>query len=708
MNTSHEELIKRIEVLEEEIKLLKQQQAALLLQQAPRIEKEIQPNKPVVQEQKFEKERLFRPLTKVESYERAIPPRPPVEHTPKQPKKEFDFERVLRLWLPRTFMFILLLGVLWGLKVGMDNGYITNPVRIAMGYGGTILLYFVGMNYFKHKNKLFGLTLLGGLIALGILTTFAAHHLYGYLSFTVAFIIGVAYIVLGLVLSERTKSETLTLFSAIGGFLLPFLLEGEGATSFQFCAYILLLFLSLFYVSLRQQHRYTFYVTFLLFHMTLLAFAVLDGGEADRAIVVGTALIQHMALLAFYMKGKISRHVFSEALIYTNFVFALIWIKVLEAVQGNILYGAFALLYVALALYSFKKQDELLRGVFSAVAIFAVSAFVLSFDSDNYTAKTLLLLINGTVGVWIGLRYQTIRTVITGSFVYSLTALVVLLLIGINSLLSLEHVTWLVFLGSIGWIYYTLYQYPPAFLKGNLKAIDQSLLVGQIIALLYIMKLTSLALSGMSIGYLTATHTHILVLILALTAMYAFHKWERGKYLAHGVMIEFLLLGLFLIPVGLAGYFNNESFYFNLFVELLYIAILSRLFVASMKDQFYLQLKAKLSKLAIGMQVVYFIYLNKWYFAVVSYYEWELDYIFLAHTFLLFAFSFASISIGRKMDWKFVKIAGGALIAICVLKLFILDLGSVSILIRAILFTIVGIVGLLYSRTLFKDEPKDK
>jgi len=128
-------------------------------------------------------------------------------------------------------MFILLLGVLWGLKVGMDNGFITNPVRIVMGYAGTGLLYYFGMKYYGKKNKVFGLTLLGGFIALGILTTFAAHHLYGYFSFIVAFIIGVAYIAAGLWLSEITKSETLSIFSAIAGFLLPFLLEGESATS---------------------------------------------------------------------------------------------------------------------------------------------------------------------------------------------------------------------------------------------------------------------------------------------------------------------------------------------------------------------------------------------------------------------------------------------------------------------------------------------
>ena len=256
-------------------------------------------------------------------------------------KPEFDLEKVLSQWLPRVFMFILLLGVLWGLKVGMDNGYITNPVRIVMGYLGTGLLYYFGMKYYKKVNKVFGFTLLGGFIALGILTTFAAHHLYDYFNFIIAFMIGVAYIAAGLWLSEKTKSETLTIFSAIAGFLLPFLLEGNSATSIQFCAYILILFLSLYYVSMRQKHKLAFYISFLLFHLTLLTYGLLNGEVGDEPIIVGTVLVQHILLLAFYLKGEIERHVFTEALIYSNFVFALGWIKLLEHDQEILVYGLF-------------------------------------------------------------------------------------------------------------------------------------------------------------------------------------------------------------------------------------------------------------------------------------------------------------------------------------------------------------------------------
>jgi len=622
-------------------------------------------------------------------------------------RKEFDLEKVLSNWLPRVFMFILLLGVLWGLKVGMDHGFITNPVRVGMGYTGTILLYFLGKRYYNRGKKGFGLTLLGGFIGLGILTTFAAHLLYGYLNFTIAFVIGVAYIIAGLLLSRKTKSETLTIFSGIAGFLLPFLLEGEGATSVQFCAYILLLFLSLFYVSLSQNHKYTFYVTFVLFHLTLFVYALLDSAFAEESILVATVLIQHGVILFFYLKGRISRDVFSEALLYSNFVFTIGWIKLLGHVEEVFVYGMLALLYSVLAAYSFWKKESALRGILSAVAVFAVSVFILSFNMEDNRVVLMLLLLNGAIGIWVGLRYDTLRTIVTGSAIYLFTVPTVLTTMQINVFWSLEHAVWLVFIGSFSWLFYTLYQFTPSRLKGKTKSIDKSLIVGQLFVLFYIFQLTELGLANTYVSFETGNHVQALVLLVILSAMYVFHRWSKGLYLTHGAVILFLIAGIGMLLSGLNSSYKHSEFLFNFFVQFAYVAAFTAIVWAIMKDRFYLsrkELKWETPQLAVVLQIIYFIVLNKWYLAFTKAYEWDLEYVLFVHTFLLFAFAFASISIGGKMDWKYVKIIGAVLIIICVLKLFIVDLSSISVLVRAILFTIVGVVGLVYSRTLLKED----
>ncbi|AXH99525.1 DUF2339 domain-containing protein [Sporosarcina sp. PTS2304] len=617
-------------------------------------------------------------------------------------KKEMDFEKQLRIWLPRVFMFILLLGVLWGLKVGMEYGIITGVVRIALGYIASAGLYFLGMRYIKRKKNGFGLTLLGGCIALGILTTFAAYYLYGYFNFIIAFFVGIAYIVVGLYLSLQTKSETLTIFSAIAGFLLPFLIQGQAGTAVQFCLYLLLLFASLFYVSLRNQHKYSFYATFLLFHLSLAAYVVLGGFEVPENIIVATALIQHIVLLAIYLKGYIARQVFTETLVYTNFVFALGWIKLLEYTQEIIMFGIFATIYSTLALFAIVRKKSKVRGVLCAVAIFAISVLILAFQTDEMYVKVMLLLFNGAIGIWVGLYYKVVRPVITGGLVYVFTAYATFIAVDFTSLLTIQHIVWIVFLLTMFAIYYSFYRWRPVFVRTVIH-LDQSLVVGQLVFLVYLYKVMNVFLLGLNISGQTMIHIQLAILALALGAFYTIRKWQHGRYITHATIIEFLLASFIVLGTGLGGDRLGNIFYFNLFVQIIYVLLLIYLFVSIVKDKFYLLLKVKTSALAVCMQIISFIFLNKWYFSIVWINNWSTEWILLVHTFWLFGFAFLSISLGSKMQWKAVKVLGVVLIGACIIKLFLVDLYSVSIIIRSILFIVVGVAGLLYSRTLWKE-----
>ncbi|PIC65176.1 hypothetical protein CSV79_02610 [Sporosarcina sp. P13] len=626
--------------------------------------------------------------------EQAVPP-------PKE-KKEVDFEKLLRVWLPRVFMFILLLGVLWGLKVGMEYGLITGVARIVLGYIASAALYILGMRYIKLGKNGFGLTLLGGFIALGILTTFAAHYLYGYLNFFIAFIVGIGFIVGGLYLSLKTTSETLTIFSAIAGFLLPFLLQGQGATDIQFCLYVLLLFSSLYFVSLRNHHKYSFYATFLLFHLTLVAYVVLSGFEVNEKVIVATALIQHVVLLVVYLKGYITRQVFTETLIYTNFVFALGWIKLLEYEQEIILFGLFAALYITLAVIAFVSKKSILHGVLSAVAIFAMCAFILAFQADEMYVKVILLLLNGAIGVWIGLYYQTIRPIITGGIVYLFSAYATVTAVVFTSLWTIEHFVWFVLLVTMCALYYSFYRWCPSFIK-DIIHIDQSLVFGQIIFLVYVFKIVRLFLEDMNGSYQTSLHIQLGILAIVLGAFYTLRKWQHGRFITHAVIIEFLLACFILLGTSLGGSTIGNVFYFNFAVQLVYVALLMLLFLSIVTNRFYLSMKIKTSALAVCMQIISFIFLNKWYFALVWMNNWSTEWILLVHTFWLFGFAFLSITFGSKMQWRAVKVLGVVLIGACIIKLFLVDLYSISIIIRSVLFIVVGVAGLLYSRTLWKE-----
>ena len=45
-------------------------------------------------------------------------------------KKPFDWDLFIRAWLPRIFIFVLLLGVVFGFVAAVKAGYLTEPIRL--------------------------------------------------------------------------------------------------------------------------------------------------------------------------------------------------------------------------------------------------------------------------------------------------------------------------------------------------------------------------------------------------------------------------------------------------------------------------------------------------------------------------------------------------------------------------------------------------
>lgn len=633
--------------------------------------------------------------------EERIPPPPPPKPVFKE-QKPFDFERQFAVWLPRVFMVILLLGVLWGLKVSFDMGWITEGVRVVLGYLASVLLGYLGYRSIRGARRGFGLTLWGGTIALGILTTFAANQLYGYLPLIPAFLIGIAYIAAGIYASIRTRSETLTVFTAIAGFLLPFLLEGEGASAAMFCAYVLILFLSLFFVSIRSRHRVTFYALFLLFNVTLYLYLLLDGVRGGHEnLVAATALIQHLALLFFYLKGSIPRFLFTEVLLYVNFVFGIMWILLFDEPLLQAAYGVLAVLYASLAVYAHMLKDSALQDILSTMAVAASAVFILSFRMDEPAFKLMLLFVAGAAGIWAALRSGAMRTLAVSGGLYALGALSALSFGWFHEVFSAEHAVWLMFIGTLMLIFAAFYQHPPAWIKT--PQIDAALIVGQIVVLIYLFRLSGVLLRDADLAFGTESHLRIGILGLLAFGSTFLRRSARGKYVAIAGKVEFVVLGMLLLFLPMTGW-QGGGYWLSLIVSLLFAAGVTDLLVKAICGRRVSKEGLEVPAAAFLLQIFYFFLINKWLFSAVREYGWENETVLFVHTFLLFLFAFVSISVGRKMDWKAVRIAGFVLLAISFLKLFIVDLASVSVVIRAILFTAVGAAGLIYSRTLQRND----
>ncbi|AQQ53141.1 DUF2339 domain-containing protein [Planococcus lenghuensis] len=401
------DLEQRIKQLEERVAVLEKSQSATV----------VSPSRPSVQTiQKNE-----------------IPPVSKPAATPWQlpPKEQIDWEkRIAQDWLPKVFIFVLLFGVVWAFKAAVDSQLITEPLRVILGFTAAVVMLAFGEKQIHNQRRGLGLTLLGGAVAVLMLTTFAMHMLYGYVSVIPAFLLNILWIAGGLYLTYKHKTQTLGILVAVGGYLVPFLLESDQANVFMFSAYVLVLYLSLFVLSVRLKQRILFISSIALMHLTLGAYTALSALSADPAqlhfllSVVGlVVLIQQLVVtgLLFNLNlfgGK------ALPLLFSNLGLTLLWSyaafnsTVIQEEWGpsirfaneawtayDWVLAGFLVIFMALTYLLLIKKDWLKLKVFSSISLFIATLLLLRvFEASN---AELALLIESVVVYMIAIQINS-------------------------------------------------------------------------------------------------------------------------------------------------------------------------------------------------------------------------------------------------------------------------------------------------------------
>ncbi|MEN1938855.1 DUF2339 domain-containing protein [Paenibacillus sp. 102] len=174
----------------------------------------------------------------------------------------FDIIKFCQTWLPRIFVAIMLLGVIWLFKAGVDAGLLTPAIRIVFGVVLSVGLYYVGDMQIKQERQALGLVLAGGSVTGIVLTTFAAHYLYHFFPASIAFILNIIWIILGIYLAKRYQSEYLAIFVAVGAFFVPFLLNSTTPNSYIFFGYETILTVSLLWYAYKNRYQYLYMVSY--------------------------------------------------------------------------------------------------------------------------------------------------------------------------------------------------------------------------------------------------------------------------------------------------------------------------------------------------------------------------------------------------------------------------------------------------------------
>lgn len=217
-----EALRKRVERLEEEVKLLSKTVFDFRQQFTDTPDRSATPIS-----------RPGSPEIQTELPDTPAPPPPPPPGPQTSPSKPAQFKlpermRSFEYWLNRVGIGLTLFGIAFLFKYSVDQGWITPWLRIGFAFALGSVLCGLGLRlYLKRQN--FAVVLLGGAIGVWYITGFSAFQLLELVTQVQAMSFMVAVTIFAFTLSIRQNVALLALIGALGGFGTPFLLyTGSG------------------------------------------------------------------------------------------------------------------------------------------------------------------------------------------------------------------------------------------------------------------------------------------------------------------------------------------------------------------------------------------------------------------------------------------------------------------------------------------------
>lgn len=624
-----------------------------------------------------------------------------------QPQRTFE-ERIV--WaLPKLFMVILVMGVLWGLKLVSDYGYLPNEVKIILAY---VLSLALAATAFVMERKQIGssaitISLYGGAFIVGILTTAASAILYEIIGLTPALVIAVVYIGYGIVISYLKKNEVLTIFVAFTSLLLPYLLEYMDFSPVIILIYVVVLFMMLQFVIHQHKQKLALYIaTF----FTVLAVSIIAFMNNDNRVIFAIGFL--VVLTTFYTswcrlynaESKLKYiHVGLQfslgaySLLLMNFI-----IRPIE--YSEVLLFILVGLFTALAGYGYKQKWQ--EAFDSAVTLaFITLCNTLLVMNLPVNVDQLLIPFIIFAGVMMSLRLRVSMMKVVGSFAFTITLALSFIFHEPTPFFSIDHVS-LIMPGIYLLIIYVYARRPKETLTTFEKFMKEMYMV-DIVAVItagyflaYVGKLDGTYFAG------AGNIPHLLCIFLALLfvgSLLVSTKY-KGRALTPVLSVFFILFTIMLeiIPYNMQG-----VEWLNIVTRIVYIAVIVAIMIdLLMKGRIYQIYQEQIEKLLdpiVSAGVVLTMISILGLISQLSYnslLDWKLSIAF--STITLFLTASISLWLSTARHLRTLRITGFAILVFAFIKLIFFDLSALDLLIRAVLFIAIGGIGLLLSGRLLR------
>ena len=432
--------------------------------------------------------------------------------------------------LPPLFVVVFIMGIIWGFKAVSDYGFLQPTVKVIIGYVVGFVLIVLGIWQIKKSRKNLGHMLLGGSIPILMLTTFAMHQLYNISGPTVAFILNLIWITLGVFLTYKYRSQGIGIVAIVGGVFVPFLINSTSPNIPLFSLYETVLFTVFLWMALKYSYKALYYISIIFLQIAMLFFVIFTNvPDTYKLIAMLPVFVQHLSLLFSLMKTK--RMLKEQA--YTLFSIMLLttlWIRIIFTDNEATVLMAIIMVIYAICYYVCQK-DSIRAPIFIASGSVALLNLV-QLQIDN-------LLFEGIIGLsfiylFVYKKFKHTLHLFLLCISYLMTVYYVLSF-SIISWVSWEMLHWIVFI--VGTIY-GLYLLMSIFIEKTVLNIGVSFVA---IMILYFLHMIATLISGDIGSNMERVITSSLWIIGAILFMvFSRFSLPQGKYV--GVSILFVTL----------------------------------------------------------------------------------------------------------------------------------------------------------------------
>ncbi|WP_158095038.1 DUF2339 domain-containing protein [Gottfriedia luciferensis] len=422
MANQDEELQKKVEILEAEVKEMKKQIEFLLITKNSSLEIK-QPNHKNEVNSKRSRPALKQDTKIVEN-------------------EKIDYEALIfQKWLPRFFIFIFIIGVMWGFKAASDYGVLNKYAKVGLGFVIAIVLFWYGNRQILAKRSTLGQSLIGGVLPVLFLTTFAMHHLYKMVGSSIAFALLIVWVCIGFYSMKKYKSEVVGLISIVGAVLVPFLIKSSSPNYLFFSIYETSIYLCFMLYATMKKYKFLFVTSAVLLHLTYMIVGLFNFTTKGFDYFAFSIIIQHISLLIILLQSKeeIKKHVL---ILHTSFVLTIGWIFTgYEDFTRTMILILLCVGYLFLS-NLFKKKSDLF---FAFSTNFLLAFSFLCLDSITENLLFTVLIVQSILSYLFYIRYRDLLKLII-AVIIMIPVGISILSVGIDTFWSYETMNWFVLL----------------------------------------------------------------------------------------------------------------------------------------------------------------------------------------------------------------------------------------------------------------------